>query len=44
MKSTTVFCIPSRHIFVGQQSGTNLLPDDKNLLDKDYFLTEFLFF
>ena len=32
MKGTTVFCMLSRHIFVGQHLVTNLLPHDKNFV------------
>ena len=34
---TTAFCILSRHIFVGQQSVRNLLPDDKNFVGQNFF-------
>ena len=32
----------SRHIFVGKQSVTNLLPDDKNVLDNFFYDLAFI--
>ena len=43
IKCTTVFCILSKHIFVGQQSGTNLLHGDKKFIGQTLF-SEFLSF
>ena len=37
MNSATVFYILSKHIFVGQQAVTNLLPDDKSFVGQFFF-------